>query len=574
MSDFGNRGKKSYKRNSGKVERYGSRKIRLSFVLQFIVIGIFVLVFGLYLLSSIARGKETESKSNLALGTDISDTTSDIENESILDIDNGNISSEDEDVRAGDIKFDNVSLDGLSKVEAREKILDLYKWNIQLSYSDNFEMLQNPLPDVVDSFLAELYGNSDMPDNGEYQLDQAQIENNLRTQLSVFAERWDKEPLSAQLTGRSDDNNQWIYSDGEAGIKVNQDKTIQSLMNLVSERNFESTVDVAIERISAGSSATEIKKQYQIISTFSTVATDNQNRNNNISLAMDALDGLVIKPGEEFSFNKTTGNRTIERGYKPAGAYRNGEFVEEPGGGVCQVSSTLYNAIIFSGIKVKERNPHSYEPSYVVPGEDAMVSYDGYSGPDLRFVNNQSTSVAIRAVFENKKLTISIVGIPILDDGVEVSMRSEKIKTNSPLEPKYEEDPTLQPGEEVEVSKGISSTVWKTYIITKKDGVLVSEENFHSTTYRAKAAVIRRNSTAVLPSEEPTESGESSMTDGAVPEDEGAIVDTSPPEITEIGTSESNNEANEENVIIVPNHESQKSETEADSPREVGPGIE
>lgn len=119
----------------------------------------------------------------------------------------------------------------------------------------------------------------------------------------------------------------------------------------------------------------------------------------NVRLAAAALNGKIIQPGEEFSFNLTTGNRTTDKGYRPAGAYVNGVLVEEPGGGVCQVSSTLYNAVVFSGLKTTERHAHSYEPSYVTPGEDAMVSYDGHSGPDMKFVNNSKTAVGIKTSF-------------------------------------------------------------------------------------------------------------------------------------------------------------------------------
>ncbi len=206
-------------------------------------------------------------------------------------------------------------------------------------------------------------------------------------------------------------------------------------MKLITEKNFQGDVEAETVITSPELTLSKAREAYQVIGTFTTTATSNQNRNNNIQLAVNALDGLIINPGEEFSFNKTTGNRTVERGYKPAGAYRNGEFVEEPGGGVCQVSSTLYNAIIGAGLTTTERHPHSFEPTYVIPGEDAMVSYDGYSGPDLRFVNNDTTSLAIRAVFKDKKITISIIARPVLEKGVTVSMRSEKTKEYDPPEP-------------------------------------------------------------------------------------------------------------------------------------------
>lgn len=120
---------------------------------------------------------------------------------------------------------------------------------------------------------------------------------------------------------------------------------------------------------------------------------------------------------------------------------------------MCQVSSTLYNAVVFAGLKTTERHAHSYEPSYVTPGEDAMVSYDGYSGPDMKFVNNSKTAVGIKTSFSNQKLTISIYGNPILEEGVTLSMHSQKVKELDPPAPEYVEDPTLELDVEVEVKK-------------------------------------------------------------------------------------------------------------------------
>ena len=346
--------------------------------------------------------------------------------------------------------------------------------------------------------LTEIYSQSE-PEEA-YKLDFSALKPAIETQVADITAKWNRKAVNAQLSGRDKENGKWIYSGGENGIQVDTSATVEEIMSLMEERKFAATVEAKVQEITPEYSASAIKDRYQVIGTFSTTATSDQNRNNNIRLAMNALDGLVIFPGEEFSFNKTTGNRTKERGYMPAGAYRDGKMVKEPGGGVCQVSSTLYNAIIFSGIQTTERNPHSYEPSYVTPGEDAMVSYDGYSGPDLRFVNKQDTSIAIRAVFQDKKLTISIIGVPILEDGVTISMRSEKVKEYDPPEPEYREDQTLQPGQEIVEKEGVKGTVWKTWLITSKNGTVISDEYFHSSTYRGKAGIVRRNTTgATLP---------------------------------------------------------------------------
>ncbi len=388
------------------------------------------------------------------------------------------------------------------ETETREKLLNTYTWNIQLKYGEKIEPIDNPLPQRVEELVEKIFSEHENDGNGTYQLDLSAIEGAIRTQLEKAAAKWNKAPLNGQLTGWNNENKQWIYSEGENGAEINQEKAVQDIMSAVKNKKFEETILVDDSKKAPELSAARAKKEYQVIGTFSTVATSNQNRNNNITLAINALNGLVIFPGEEFSFNKTTGNRTMERGYKPAGAYRNGEFVEEPGGGVCQVSSTLYNAIIFSGIKTTERNPHSFEPSYVTPGEDSMVSYDGYSGPDLRFVNRQNTSVAIRAVFEDKKLTVSMIGMPILEDGVKVWMRSEKTKEYDPPEPKYEEDQTLQPGQETVTTEGVRGSTWKTYLVTSKAGTVIQEDYFHASTYRGKAGAVKRNTSGiVIPSE-------------------------------------------------------------------------
>ncbi len=392
----------------------------------------------------------------------------------------------------------NVDITGLTQPQAREKLIDHYKWDMNFRYGEEILTLDNPLLHEIDKVLEEIYTTSNKEKTENYELDLSGIEENIKYQITEWTAKKEKKPIEAQLTGRDKERKEWIYSGGENGTKVNVDKAVQSVMNLVNKEEFEGIIEVEKLQIAPQSSTAQVKDQYKVIGQFTTKATNNQNRNNNIKLAVNALDGLVIFPGEEFSFNTATGNRTIERGYKPAGAYRNGVFVEEPGGGVCQVSSTLYNAVIFAGIATTERHAHSFEPSYVIPGEDAMVSYDGYSGPDLRFINRQNTSIAIRAVFEGQNITISIIAKPILEDGVKRLMKSEKIKDIDPPAPTYVEDQTLQPDEEVEAVKGTKGSTWRTYLVTEKDGVVIEEDYFHSSTYRGKPGVVKRNTSGVV----------------------------------------------------------------------------
>lgn len=131
------------------------------------------------------------------------------------------------------------------------------------------------------------------------------------------------------------------------------------------------------------------------------------NRTENIKLAAKTLDGLVLAPQEEFSFNQRVGERTSAAGYKEAMIIVNNQFVPGLGGGVCQVSSTLYNAALLAHLEILERHPHSMEITYVPPGQDATVAYPDL---DLKFKNNTSGYLLIRCHTQGNTLTFELYG--------------------------------------------------------------------------------------------------------------------------------------------------------------------
>ncbi|WP_339177637.1 VanW family protein [Oceanobacillus sp. FSL W7-1293] len=131
----------------------------------------------------------------------------------------------------------------------------------------------------------------------------------------------------------------------------------------------------------------------------------NIERTRNIELAADAINNTVIFPGEHFSFNEIVGERTRERGYLPAPVIVKGEFSEDIGGGICQVSSTLFNAVDLQGIEITERYAHSREVPYVPKGRDATVSW---WGPDFAFRNKYNRPVLIQARAEEGVMTVAV----------------------------------------------------------------------------------------------------------------------------------------------------------------------
>ena len=139
----------------------------------------------------------------------------------------------------------------------------------------------------------------------------------------------------------------------------------------------------------------------------------NVNRNNNLVLASEKLNGTIVKPGEEFSYNKTIGERTIASGFKEAKAYAGGKVVLDVGGGICQLSSTLYNAALLTNLDITERHNHYFLTSYVPAGRDATVSWGSV---DFKFKNNRKYPIKIESKVEDGVATVSIYGIKQDDD--------------------------------------------------------------------------------------------------------------------------------------------------------------
>lgn len=143
----------------------------------------------------------------------------------------------------------------------------------------------------------------------------------------------------------------------------------------------------------------------------------NYNRINNVKLAAQHIDGVILEPGDSFSYNGTVGQRTKANGFLEAGAYANGQVVQEVGGGICQVSSTLYYCTLISNLKITSRTNHYFTVGYIEPGMDATVSW---GAPDFQFKNNRTFPIKIRAYVSNGSLTVEIWGTDV--DGSYVKM--------------------------------------------------------------------------------------------------------------------------------------------------------
>ena len=420
--------------------------------------------------------------------------------------------AEESTFQASDISVNGISLKGMTKSEAKAAIEAKFPWNVKISYNGESVDADNMIDTELDAFLD---GISADKNGGEYTFSVEDSED-----LQSAAAKWDVKAKNSSISEYDAASDKFLFTDGTPGKAVDQEKLAADLVEAVTSRNYDAVIQAEVNETAPELSEADAREQYQRLSTFTTETTANEKRNTNVKLAAQAINGTIVQPGEEFSFNKVVGPRTAEKGYQEAAAYSGGEVVQEPGGGVCQVSSTMYRVAFQSGMQITYRRSHTFEPNYVTPGQDAAISWDI---PDFRFINTSKAAIGIRANYSNRKMTVSFYGVPVLEKGITWSLESEKTDELPPPEPTYVEDPTLDPGTEVTQKAATNGSRWITYKIVSKNGTVVEKTEDHAKTYKGHAAVIRRNTGSVKVAASETTVAESTsaaidgMPDGYVP---------------------------------------------------------
>lgn len=206
---------------------------------------------------------------------------------------------------------------------------------------------------------------------------------------------------------------------GKNGKVVNRQKFFNDCINQI--KNKKKNLEINLEIVDYKNSQ-DIKELFKEKSCFSTnFYSSSEERKNNIKVALKSLDGIVIEEGEILSFNEITGERNLANGYKEAKIISGGTFVMGVGGGVCQVSTTLYNACLLSDLEIVEATSHSLPVSYVEPSFDAMVSF---GSSDLKVRNNSGGKIIITTSSENDVCKIKIFG---LKNKYKITRQSEKV---------------------------------------------------------------------------------------------------------------------------------------------------
>jgi len=280
---------------------------------------------------------------------------------------------------------------------------------------------------------------------------------------------------------------------------------IETLAAQLTDRLADRGADRAVElrtTIAKPKLTTQIARDMGIkerISRFTTTyAAGNRPRVNNIHLLGDALDGTLVAPGKSFSFNGAVGQRTAAKGYQEANAIVNGKLVPQLGGGICQVGTTIFNAVYESGLPVLERRNHSFYISHYPKGRDATVSW---GGPDIKFKNTTKDWILVSVSYTDSSITIALYGN---DPGYDVESEVGKWRNMRSAPVEEIKDPKMTVGSRVVEDPGVDGRTITVKRIVSKDGKVVRTDTFLSV-YKPKVEVVRVGTKPKKPPADPTQ---------------------------------------------------------------------
>lgn len=319
-------------------------------------------------------------------------------------------------------------------------------------------------------------------------------------QLTAHAIYDKVEPLNVKAVnnGLKKENGEFVFVPGETGYEVNIVESVYKLESFITQEwdRTPATVALITDVIEPAGTQEELAQIQDILGTFTTdFSSSDSGRATNVTNGTSKLNGTLLYPGEELSVYEICHPFTIANGYGVGGAYENGVVVDSVGGGICQVSSTLYNAVIRAELEVTQRFNHSMTVSYVAPSDDAAIAG---TWKDFRFVNNQDTPIYVEGYCANKKVTFNIYGKETRPSNRKVSFESE-IVSQEPATIQFTVNATLPIGY-LHVDQGAhlktQARLWK---IVSVDGVEQSREIFNKSNYVASPKMIALGSAGATP---------------------------------------------------------------------------
>lgn len=308
------------------------------------------------------------------------------------------------------------------------------------------------------------------------------VEFDRATVEAIVNEQGDRYNVEAKNATLSKSDGDFVVTPGTKGEKIDANASVSRIMsNLDNFTGSDLTIDMVVVEDIPKATAEDLEKIHDVIGRYKTsFKTSNADRSGNVRNGTRLVNGTVLLPGDSFSMYQTVSPFTEENGYYLAGSYLNGMVVESLGGGICQVSSTLYNAVLRAELQVDERHNHSMIVSYVDLSSDAAISG---TSKDFKFTNNTEYPIYIEGITtEDKQVVFTIYGVETRPSNREVSYESEKISETVPEGDKIIADPSLPLGS-ISTQSAHTGYVGKLWKIVKVDGKETERVEVNKSTY-------------------------------------------------------------------------------------------
>ena len=411
------------------------------------------------------------------------------------------------------ITIEDIPVNGMNRIEARnaiQSVIDAHTpsgrmdlvyedktWELDLSglitvQSDCDEILDRALKAARDEDMDRAFAEADrIAASGQnYTLSFSYRTDALEQKIAGISEEINATPKSAQFINIDKEAHTAEIAGSVTGLEVRQEELLETVMNAVQSGEISSPVQIPVSVTEPAVSGDKLEPLE--ISFSTSFRGSSENRCFNINKGVDIVNGTLLLPGEVFSMNDTLGTRSASAGWKDANAYVSGATDLQAGGGVCQISTTIFNAAVMADLEIVSRLNHSMPVHYVGMGLDATVNSVGFI-IDFQFKNNTPYDVLLFTWTEGKKLCVKIIRCAFQTDEYDsITMTSTQVSVLKPeSEMEVIQDDTLKPGESVTEVARRDGSVWQSYKNYFKNGQLVKSEPFYRSTYKAFAGTMR-----------------------------------------------------------------------------------
>lgn len=405
--------------------------------------------------------------------------------------------------RSGKVLKDNYKI--ISVKISKIDITPSFTYN-EKALDDFIESTSENLPDKVKQSSYSIESNKLIISKGEkgYTINKNELKNtildnivNLRTsEIEVPVEIKEPDPIDiekvhSEIYKEAKDayytTNPFAVYPHENGVDF--EVSIEEAKKILNSEEQEIVIPLKISKPKVTTSQIGSEAFPDLLATYSTTfATSNTHRASNIRLATSKINGYVLLPGAQFSYNAIIGKRTPAAGFKEAGVYMNGKVETGIGGGICQVSSTLYNSVLRANLEIVKRSNHTFATGYVPLSTDATVSW---GGPEFIFKNTRKYPIKIVANVSGGRIKVDIYGHKE-DVEYDVIIKSETLQT-IPMKTEYRTNPALPVGTTKTVQKGHGGYKSRAYRILKLNGQVVSTQLLSTDTYSQLSTIIEKN---------------------------------------------------------------------------------